>query len=78
MSLTSDSALRLTPSASIRSMDRTPSGFPCPQCGSPSLVYTTKQHANVDGWSTRRYRKCDRCQNRFITVELLLIKERDL
>ena len=75
MSLTSNGASSLTPSASIRSMDRTPSGFPCPRRGSPSLVYTTKQHANVDGWSTRRYRKCDKCQNRFITVELLLIKE---
>jgi transcriptional regulator NrdR family protein len=58
-------------------MEKTPSGFPCPKCGTASLVYSTKQHANTSGWSTRRYRKCEQCHQRFTTVELLLIKDEE-
>lgn len=58
-------------------MEKVPCGFPCPVCGTASLVYSTKQHANTTGWSTRRYRKCEKCAKRFTTVELLLIKDEE-
>lgn len=65
------------PPRTIASMEKVACGFPCPVCGTASLVYSTKQHANTTGWSTRRYRKCEQCAKRFTTVELLLIKDEE-
>lgn len=54
-----------------------PAGFPCPSCGEHSRVYSTKQQASVEGWTTKRYRRCNKCGSRFTTLELLVIKDED-
>lgn len=57
--------------------EKAPVGYPCPSCGTPSLVYSTKQQASTEGWATKRYRRCDKCGKRFTTLELLVIKDAD-
>ena len=57
--------------------EKVPAGYPCPKCGTHSLVYSTKQQASHDGWATKRYRKCGACGQRFTTLELLVIKDEE-
>lgn len=47
-----------------------PGGFPCPACGSRTIVTDSRPRTLLAGW--RRRRECVSCATRFTTIEVIV------